>query len=325
MATRAFIEQTGGLEVLRLEPVKEQTPGQGEVWINQTAVGVNPLDVSQRAGQAPLRQVPTGLGWEAAGVVAAVGAKVSGFKEGDRVAYMMGPIGAYASGRLYPGERLVKLPDDLSDEGAASLMFKGITAEYLLSSVYPVGPGTRILLYGASGAVGQIMVPWAKRLGAYVIGVVSKSSSVERARKAGCDEVLVFDAATLAENVADITRGQKVDVVYDGVGKVSFQASLDCLRPRGMMVSMGMTSGAPPALEIGTLNAKGALFLTRPSLAIYTADNAEYQARAARVLAAFADGVIRPVARHSYRLDEVAQAHKLLQSGEAEGAVILRP
>jgi NADPH2:quinone reductase len=325
MATRVYIEQTGGPEVLLLETVKEQVPGDGEVWINQTAIGVNPLDVSQRAGQAPLRQLPTGLGLEATGVVAAVGVGVAGIKEGDRVGYMMGAIGAYASGRLYPAERLIRLPDGLSDGDAAALLFKGITAEYLLYSVFPVGPGTRILLYGASGAVGQIMAPWAKKLGAYVIGVVSKQASVERAKKAGCDEVLVFDATTLAESVTEITRGKKVDVVYDGVGRVSFEASLGALRPRGMMVSMGMTTGAPPAIEIGTLNAKGALFLTRPSLAIYTADTAEYQQRAANVLAAWKDGVITARAAHTYQLDEVAQAHRLLRSGEATGAVILRP
>lgn len=325
MATRVYIEQTGGPEVLQLELVPEQAPGAGEVWINQTAVGVNPLDVSQRVGQVPLKQLPTGLGFEAAGVVAAVGTGVVGFREGDHVGYMMGPIGAYATGRLYPAERLIKLPDGLRDEDAAALLFKGITAEYLLKSVFPVGLGTRVLLYGASGAVGQIMASWAKRLGAYVIGVVSKPASVERAKKAGCDEVLVFDATTLPDSVAEITKGKKVDVVYDGVGKVSFEASLNSLRPRGMMVSMGMTSGAPPAMEIGTLNAKGALFLTRPSLAIYTADTQEYLGRAANVLDAWSEGIIRASARHSYRFDEIGKAHSLLQHGEAEGAVILRP
>ncbi len=263
MPSRITLNANGGPEVLRLEQVQAQQPGPGEVWLEQAAIGVNPLDLGQRSGAVPI-PLPSGLGLEGAGVVAALGPGVSGLAPGDRVAYATGPLGAYASARLYPAERLLKLPDRLAFEDAAALLFKGITAHYLLHATYPVGPGTRILLYGAAGAVGQLMAAWARHLGAWVIGVVSKAESVERARAAGCDEVLVFDAASLAAQVAELTAGRKVDVVYDPIGRATFEASLNSLRPRGLLVSFGATSGVPPAVEVATLNAKGSLFLTRP-------------------------------------------------------------
>jgi len=182
-----------------------------------------------------------------------------------------------------------------------------------------------VLIYGAAGALGQLMVPWARHLGAVVIGVVSKPQSVERARAAGCNEVLVFDAATLADQVREITGGHKADVVYDPIGRATFEASLDCLRPRGLLVSFGMASGAPPAVEVATLNAKGSLFLTRPSLAAHTATAEEYQLRAKDVLQAVTDGIILPREWRRYPLAEVAQAHADLQEGRSEGAIILTP
>jgi NADPH2:quinone reductase len=257
--------------------------------------------------------------------VAAVGADVSQVKVGDRVAYATGPIGAYASARLYPAQRLVRIPDALSFDDAAALMFKGITAQYLLKSTYPVGPGSTLLLYGVAGGLGAIMVPWAKHLGAFVIGVVSRQASVEKAKALGCDEVLVFDADSLAADVARITGGQKVDVVYDPIGRVSFQASLDSLRPRGLLVSFGASSGAPAAVELATLNAKGSLFLTRPSLAAHTASIDEYQARAQDVLAAIDSAVIQPRIWASYALADAASAHADLESGRSSGAIILKP
>ncbi|MDH4564230.1 quinone oxidoreductase [Pseudomonas sp. BN411] len=323
MALVVRLTETGGLDTLKLVEEEKSAPGYGEVWIEQHAIGVNPLDVSQRKGAVPLK-LPSGLGLEGAGEITAVGPGVENFLVGDRVGYATGPVGAYASGRIFPAERLILLPDSLSYEGAASLLFKGITAQYLLKTTFPVTKGSRILVYGASGGVGQIMVPWAKYLGAQVIGVVSKQSSVERAKRAGCDEVLVFDAASLPEQVMEVTSGHKVDVVYDGVGRASFEASLNSLRPRGLMVSYGMTSGAPLAVEIATLNAKGSLFLTRPSLGAHTATAAEYQRRAADVLKAYADWIIRPNPCHEFKLSNVAQAHELLESGSSQGAVILR-
>ncbi|MEW6341664.1 MAG: quinone oxidoreductase [Pseudomonadota bacterium] len=324
MVSAIRLSQVGGPDVLEIEEVAESPLGPGEVWLEQHAIGINYLDVSQRKGavQIPL---PSGLGLEAAGRVAAIGPGVGNVQVGDRVAYATGPIGAYASARRYPADRLVAIPDSLSYDDAAAVMFKGITAQYLLKATYPVGPGTVMVLYGVGGAVGQIMAPWAKHLGAFVIGVVSKPASVQKAKELGCDEVLVFDAQTLANEVARITDGRKADVVYDPIGRLSFNASLDCLRPRGLMVSFGASSGAPAAVEIATLNAKGSLFLTRPSLAAHTATHAEYQERARDVLASVEAGAIKPRIWGSYSLADAAAAHADLESGKSSGAIILKP
>ncbi|HKS11647.1 MAG TPA: quinone oxidoreductase, partial [Pseudomonas sp.] len=316
------LHQTGTPDVMQPESISLQSPGEGEVWLEQTAIGVNPLDVLQRKGGAPLA-LPSGLGLEGAGRVMAIGAGVRNVAVGDRVAYATGPLGAYASARLYPAERLVKLPPSLSEAHAAAVMFKGITAQYLLKTTYPVGPGTRVLIYGAAGGLGQLMVPWARHLGATVIGVVSKEQSVARAYEAGCEHVLVFDAQTLAAQVSDLTQGRKVDVVYDAVGKDSLEASLDSLRPRGVLVSFGATSGAPAPIEVGTLNAKGSLFVTRPSLAAHTRTAEEYQERAADVLEAVGAGIIQPRIWRTYPLAEAARAHQDLQQGLSQGALIL--
>jgi NADPH:quinone reductase len=324
MVSAIRLNRVGGPEVLEIQEVAESPLGPGEVWLEQHAIGINYLDVSQRKGavQIPL---PSGLGLEAAGRVAAIGPGVGNVQVGDRVAYATGPIGAYASARRYPAERLVAIPDSLSYDDAAAVMFKGITAQYLLKTTYPVGPGTVMVLYGVGGAVGQIMAPWARHLGAFVIGVVSKPASVQRAKELGCDEVLVFDAQTLATEVARITDGRKADVVYDPIGRLSFNASLDSLRPRGLMVSFGASSGAPAAVEIATLNTKGSLFLTRPSLAAHTATHAEYQERARDVLASVEAGVIKPRIWGSYSLTDAAAAHADLESGKSSGAIILKP
>lgn len=324
MVAAIHFSHAGEPSVLAVQTLDAQTPGHGEVWLEQEAIGVNFLDVAQRKGTAPL-PLPSGLGLEGAGRVAAVGEGVSNVQVGDRVAYATGPVGAYASARLFPAQRLVRIPDALSFDDAAAVLFKGITAQYLLKSTYPVGPGTTVLLYGVAGGVGAIMATWAKHLGATVIGVVSRSASVAKAKALGCDEVLVFDADTLAAQVARVTGGNKVDVVYDPIGRVSFQASLDSLRPRGVMVSFGASSGAPAPVEIATLNTKGSLFLTRPSLAAHTATDAEYQARAQDVLAAVEAGIITPHIWARYPLAEAALAHADLESGRSSGAIILKP
>lgn len=324
MVSAIRFNQFGATDVLNLETLSKQLPGQGEVWLEQEAVGVNFLDVTQRKGAVPVA-LPSGLGLEGAGRVVVVGEGVSNVQVGDRVAYATGPIGSYASARLYPAERLVRIPDAMSFDDAAAVMFKGITAQYLLKTTYPVGEGTTILLYGVAGGLGEIMVPWARHLGATVIGVVSKQASVEKAQALGCDEVLVFDADSLASDVARITEGKKVDVVYDPIGRVSFQASLDSLRPRGLMVSFGASSGVPSAIELSTLNGKGSLFLTRPSLAAHTASASEYQERAQDVLAAIGAGIIKPRIWASYSLADAASAHADLESGRSSGAIILKP
>lgn len=316
--------QPGAPDVLELHEVAESAPGPGEVWLEQEAIGVNYLDVTQRKGAVPVL-LPGGLGLEGAGRVVRVGQGVGNVAVGDRVAYATGPLGGYASARLFPAERLVKLPDSVSFDDAAAVLFKGITAQYLLTSTYAVGPGTTLLLYGVAGGLGSLMAPWAKALGARAIGVVSRSSSVDKARALGCDEVLVFDPQTLAGDVARITHGRKVDVVYDPIGRLSFEASLDSLRPRGLMVSFGASSGAPAPVEMATLNSKGSLFITRPSLAAHTATAEEYQARAADVLAALEAGIISPRIWARYRLADAAQAHADLESGRSSGAIILTP
>lgn len=324
MAAAIRFSEVGEPEVLQVETLDPRAPGPGEVWLEQEAVGVNFLDVTQRKGAVPLA-LPSGLGLEGAGRVAAVGSGVSNVQVGDRVAYATGPIGSYASGRLYPAERLVKIPDELSFEAAAAVLFKGITAQYLIKATYPVGPGTTMLLYGVAGGLGEIMAPWAKHLGARVIGVVSRQASVEKAQALGCDAVLVFDPQTLAAQVRELTDGKGVDVVYDPIGRISFEASLDSLRPRGLLVSFGASSGAPSAVEMATLNAKGSLFVTRPSLAAHTATDAEYQQRAQDVLAAVAQGIITPRIWRSYPLAEAATAHADLQAGRSSGAIVLKP
>ncbi|MDA8521171.1 quinone oxidoreductase family protein [Acidovorax sp. NCPPB 4044] len=324
MVVHVRIDAAGGPEALRLETTAPRAPGPGEVWLEQSAIGVNPLDVGQRKGTVPIA-FPSGLGLEGAGRVVSLGPGVEGLQPGDRVGYATGPLGAYASARLYPAERLVPLPDTLTAEAAAAVLFKGITAQYLLKTTYAVGPGTRTVVYGAAGALGQLLCAWARHLGASVIGVVSRAASVERARAAGCDEVFVFDAGTLPRQVLEATQGRKADVVYDPIGRATLQASLDCLRPRGLLVSFGATSGAPAPIDVGTLNAKGSLYLTRPSLVAHTATAAEYQERARDVLAAVSAGILQPRVWREYALADVAAAHADLEHGRSQGAIVLRP
>lgn len=324
MSIAIRITKTGGPEVLEVNRIEQAAPGQGEVWIEQEAIGINYLDITQRNGSVPI-PLPSGLGLEGAGRVTAAGIGVTNVAIGDRVAYILGPIGSYASARLYPAERLVRLPDALTAEQAATVLFKGITAHYLLHSTYPVGAGSVMLLYGVAGALGQIMAPWAKALGAFVIGVVSKESSIELAKASGCDAVLVWGACDVQAEVARLTNGHKADVVYDGIGKATFSASIDSLRPRGMMVSLGASSGAPEAIPVGMLNAKGSLFLTRPSLAHHATDIGEYRQRAEAVFSAVAAGIIKADPWKSFPLVDAAAAHATLENGRSSGSILLKP
>lgn len=320
----AHLTQTGGPQVLVVTDVARRELGPREAWIEQEAIGLNYLDVMQRQGAAPI-PLPSGLGLEAAGRVTAVGSEVTEVVVGDRVAYALGPLGAYASGRAYPAERLLRLPDDLSFEAAATILFKGLTAQYLLNTTFAVGPGAVVLLYGVAGGLGQVMTPWAKHLGAQVIGVVSKAASVDRARALGCDAVLVWGECDVAAEVAAFTGGRKADVVYDGVGGKTFEASLDSLRPRGLLASIGASSGPPPPVEVATLNIKGSLFLTRPSLAAHITDLDEYRARAREVFAMAKAGVIVTAPAAIFPLAEVAAAHAELERGAPAGAILLQP
>lgn len=324
MGSRIEVRQPGGVEALVSVPVEVLEPGDGQVWLEHEAIGVNYLDVMQRMGTAPLA-LPNGLGIEAAGRVVRVGPNVSNVQVGDRVGYVLGAPGSYSTGRLYPADRLIPLPAALSFEAAAAVLMKGITAQYLLTSTYQVRAGTNVVLYGAAGALGQIMVPWAKALGANVIGVVSRDSSMQRAMQCGCDAVLLWGRHDIPAEVARITAGRKADVVYDGVGKQTFGASLDCLAPRGLMASIGASSGAPPAVEVSTLNAKGSLYLTRPSLAAHATDLSEYQQRAKQVLLAIERQIITPAVWKTFPLDDVRAAHQAMEQGANEGAIVLQP
>jgi NADPH2:quinone reductase len=324
MAQVIKLTRTGEPDVLELATTDRTDPGPNEAWVEQEAIGVNYLDVTQRRGAVPI-PLPSGLGLEGAGRVTAIGSAVRNVSVGDRVAYALGPLGSYASGRLYPAERLIKLPDGLSFDDAAAVLFKGITAQYLIKSTFPIGDGTVVLLFGAAGALGQILAPWAKHLGAVVIGVVSKQASVERARAAGCDDVVVWGSCDLPAEVSRLSGGRKADVVYDGLGRLTFATSLDCLRPRGLMVSIGASTGAPPAIEVGTLNAKGSLFLTRPGLAAHATNVDEYRQRANDVFGAVARGIIKPSISQRFPLAKAALAHASLEDGTAAGAIILKP
>ncbi|MFK3781782.1 quinone oxidoreductase family protein [Agrobacterium sp. NPDC089420] len=323
MAIAVKIDQVGDVGVMKLCDLVRSAPGPGEVWIEHEAIGVNFLDVMQRKGTAPLA-TPNGLGLEAAGRVTEVGPHVDSVAVGDRVAYILGPIGAYASGRVYPANRLVKLPSWLEYDEAAAVLFKAVTAQYLLKSTYPVREGNVVLIYGAAGGVGQLLASWAKALGAFVVGVVSKEASVERAKTAGCDEVLIW-GNDLPQRLQKAAGGSKADVVYDGIGHDTFAASLDSLKTRGMLVSIGASSGAPPAVEMGTLNVKGSLFVTRPGLAAHVTDIGEYQDRVRDVFEAIKNGILKPNVSRVIGLSDVHEAHRLLENGEARGALILKP
>lgn len=322
MTQAVRLTKTGDTNVLTFENQERREPAPGEAWIEQMAIGVNYLDVMQRNGSAPLA-LPSGLGLEGAGVVKAVGAGVTSVVPGDRVAYILGPIGAYAGERAYPAERLIRLPDSIGFDVAASVLFKGITAQYLLKTTYPVSTGAVVLVYGAAGALGKLLVSWAKHLGASVIGVVSRPTSVERAEAAGCDAVFVWGEVDLAQKVSVFTAGKKVDVVYDGIGRATFEASLNCLGRRGVLASIGASSGPPPLLDVATLNSKGSLYVTRPSLGAHASEINEYRERAQDVLTAVEQGILVPSVWRSFALSEVRIAHQQLESGHSDGAMIL--
>ncbi|WP_223430474.1 quinone oxidoreductase family protein [Pseudomonas sp. GL-B-26] len=323
MPTAIIANKAGGPEVLELHTFEQKKPGQGEVWIEHEAIGVNYLDINHRDGSVPL-SFPSGIGIEGSGRVVDIGPGVEGFSVGSRVAYALGEIGSYSSGRLISGDRLLPLPEWISYDDAAAVTLKGLTAHYLLFSAYTVTANTTVLMYGVAGALGQMMASWAKSLGATVIGVVSDEASIEIGLQAGCDSVLPWDQNNLPNQVADLTNGKLVDVVYDGIGKISFDTSLACLRTRGTMVSIGAISGIPAPIDIGKINKKS-LYLTRPSLVAYTSDPNEYKARGEAVFDAVKQGILKPTVWKSYSLEQVREAHEALQSGQSRGTILLKP
>ena len=316
--------QTGGPEVLRWEEVPVGDPAADEVRIRHEAVGLNYIDTYQRSGLYPL-PLPSGLGQEGAGVVEAVGKDVRDFRPGDRVAYAGGPVGAYSQQRCLPAARLLKLPESIDFRTGAAMMLQGLTTAYLLRRTYAVQAGDAVLIHAAAGGVGLIACQWARALGATVIGTVSTEAKAELARQHGCEHVILYSHEDVAARVRDITGGEGVAVVYDGVGKDTFAASLDSLRMRGMMVSFGNASGAVPPFNPLLLTQKGSLFLTRPMLAHYTANRDELLALGQELFAVVESGKVRININQTFDLADAADAHRALEARQTTGSTVLLP
>ena len=321
---KAFrFDQPGGPEVLRFEDVPSPEPGPGELRVRHTAVALNFRDILVRRGQHAVKAFPSGLGTESAGVVEALGPGVSGFAIGDRVATVCRPDCAYAEARIAPAARVVKLPDAIPERTAASMMVRGMTARYLLKATYQVKRGDTIVIHAAAGGVGLIVVQWAKHLGATVIGTVGSDDKADVARAHGCDHVLRYD--DFAPCVREITGGKGVPVVYDSIGKTTFENSLKCLAPRGILASFGESSGDPPPVTPRQLGNMGSLYVTHPSLIDYTATRAELLETANDLFAMVASGKINIDTTKSYPLREAAEAHRDVETRKTTGSVVLIP
>lgn len=325
MAKAIRVHDTGGPEALRFEEVEVPAPGKGEVAVKHTAIGVNFIDVYYRTGVYVAPQKPFGLGLEGAGVVTAVGEGVSWLKEGDRVAYASGPLGAYATERTMAADLLVKIPAGVSDEVAAASMLKGMTAQYLLRRTFKVGPEHVILFHAAAGGVGQIACQWAASLGATVIGTAGGPEKVALAKTKGCGHVIDYRSEDFVEKVKEITGGKKCDVVYDSVGKDAFPGSLDCLKLRGMWVSFGQSSGAVPPFPVALLGQKGSLFATRASLFNHIGTRAELEATAEDLFEVISSGKVTVDVSRTFALENAAEAHKALEGRGTTGSLVLIP
>ncbi len=325
MAKAMRIHRIGGPDVFVEDEIAVGAPGYGEARIKQTACGLNFLDTYHRGGAYPLRMpLPAILGQEGAGVVAEVGPGVSGVKPGDRVVYCSVP-GAYCDERLVPAWRLVPIPAGISDAQAAAVFNKGMTAEYLIRRAYPVKAGETILVHAAAGAVGLILCQWAKHLGATVIGTVGSEAKAAVARANGCDHTILYTRENFPERVRALTGGVGVPVVYDAVGKDTFDGSMDCLRPRGYLVCFGEASGRVPPVDPHTLMNKGSIFLTRASMIHYNLTEADYRTAAAALWDVVAKGGVKIHVNQTYRLAEVAQAHRDLEGRKTTGSSVLLP
>ncbi|WP_373973814.1 quinone oxidoreductase [Chitinibacter sp. SCUT-21] len=322
-ATQIIIEQHGDVQQMQVRQTPIPAAAEGEVLLRQTAIGVNFIDTYHRSGLYPL-SLPSSLGMEACGVIEAIGAGVSEFKVGDRVAYAGGTVGAYTTHRIMPEAKLVLVPDQIPDDIAAATLLRGMTAQYLLKQTFPVQAGQTILVHAAAGGVGQIVCQWAQSLGVKVIGTVGGAAKQVLAQT-WCDWVLDYNDASWVAQVREITQGQGVPVVYDGVGAVTFLPSLDCLAPRGLMVSFGNASGAVEAFNLGILASKGSLFVTRPTLGHYTATRSSLLACANDYWDALLTGRVKPDIGQRYALSDAAQAHLDLAARKTTGATVLTP
>lgn len=323
MVKAVRVHKPGGPEAMTFEDIEVGAPGQGELLVRHTAIGVNFIDTYFRSGLYPA-PVPFSPGNEAAGVVEAVGAGVGDFKAGDRVAYVAGP-GTYAEKRLVPADRVVKLPDGISDRQAASMMLKGMTVQYLLRRTYKVQKGDTILFHAAAGGVGLIACQWARHLGATTIGTVGSKEKAELAKAHGCHHTVLYRETDFVAAVKGLTNNAGVPVVYDSVGKDTLLKSLDCLRPLGVLVSFGQSSGPAEPLNLGLLSAKGSLYVTRPTLNTYIAKKEDLAATAADLFDVVAKGIVKIETTAEYALKDAVRAHKDLEGRKTTGSVVLIP
>jgi len=318
------LSELGGAEVIQVIDKELPSPGKGEVQIRQTAIGFNFIDIYQRSGYYPL-DLPTGLGHEAVGVVEALGEGVAGLKVGDRVMYMNAGIGAYASARNVAADKLVPVPGNVSDEVAAAVFFKAMTAQYLIQKTYKVKAGDIVLVHAAAGGVGQILAGWAKALGAFVVGSVGSQAKVAVAKAAGCDAVVDYSQPNWVEEFLKATGGKKANVVYDSVAKTTFMGSLDCVAPFGTLALFGAASGPAPEIQPEILNKKGCLFLTRPSVFPHNATHALLQENAKAVFDAIAKGYVKVQIGAKFPLEQAADAHRAAEGRKVSGAIVMIP
>jgi len=318
------LDELGSADVIKVIDKELPPPAKGEVQIRQTAIGFNFIDVYQRSGVYPL-EMPTGLGHEAAGVVEAVGEGVIDFKVGDRVVYMNAGIGAYASARNVAADKLVLLPDNVSDEVAAAVFFKAMTAQYLVQKTYKVKAGDVVLVHAAAGGVGQILAGWAKALGAFVVGTVGSPAKFAAAKEAGCDAVVDYSEPNWVEEVIKATGGKKANIVYDSVAKTTFLGSLDCAAPFGTVALFGAASGPAPDIQPEILNKKGCLFLTRPSVFPHNSTAALLKENAKAVFDAIAKGQVKVQIGAKFSLEQAADAHRAAEGRKVSGAIVMTP
>ena len=325
MTKAIFIHETGGPEVLKWEDFEPGKPKAGEVLIRHEAIGLNFIDIYHRNGNYPLPALPAIIGMEGAGIVEETGQGVGDFKTGDRVAYAGLPPGAYARERTIPAHRLVKLPESIPTRQAAGMMLRGMTVRYLLHGCYPVKSGDTILIHAAAGGIGLLVCQWAKYLGARVIGTVGSEEKADLAKSHGCDHAILYKKQDFVAEVRKFTDGKGVDVVYDGVGKSTFLQSLDCIRPMGMMVGFGHSSGDRPLFDPSLLGAKGSLFLTVPSLMAYTEKREDLLAHARDLFDVVEKGAVKIEVRQTYPLSEAARAHREVEARMTTGSSIFLP
>lgn len=316
--------QTGGPDVLSWDDVDVADPGPGEIRVRHTVIGLNYIDTYHRSGLYPL-PLPSGVGMEGAGVIEAVGSGVSDLAEGDRVAYAAGPPGSYAEARNIEAAKVVKVPDGVDDKTAAAMMLKGLTAQYLIRQIHKVQSGDTILIHAAAGGVGLIVCQWAKSLGATVIGTVGSDAKAELARANGCDHPIIYTRDDFVAKVNEITGGAKLPVVYDSIGADTFAGSLDCLRPRGIMVSFGQASGPIPPVDLGIFAQKGSLYFTRPTLFNYADTPEQLRAMSEDLFSVVASGAVKISIDQTFALSDARAAHEALEGRRTTGSTILLP